>query len=47
METIIEVRAGDGGTDASVFATQLAQAIATFVGGTLLSSTEVATKESL
>ena len=47
MVTNIEVRAGDGGDDAALFARELAQAIATHVGGTLTSSTEVSTKESL
>lgn len=47
MNTIIEVRAGDGGDDAAAFAIQLAAAVAAFTGGTLTSSTEVTTKESL
>lgn len=47
MKTILEVRAGDGGEDAAVFATQLAQALAIYVGGTLTSPTEVATEECL
>lgn len=47
MSTIIEVRAGDGGDDAALFARELAQAIAIHVDGTLLSPTEVTTKESL
>ena len=47
MHTIIEVRAGDGGDDATLFARELTQAIATHVGGTLMSPTEVSTKESL
>lgn len=47
METIIEVRAGDGGDDAALFATELAQALAVFTNGTLTSKMEVITKESL
>lgn len=47
MNTIIEVRAGDGGDDAAAFARELAQAIAVYVSGTITSKTEVSTKESL
>jgi protein subunit release factor A len=47
MSTNIEVRAGDGGDDAALFATQLASAIAAHTGGTLISDTEVSTQERL
>lgn len=47
MTTNIEVRAGDGGDDAAAFARELAHAISIHVDGTLLSPTEVTTKESL
>lgn len=47
MSTNIEVRAGDGGDDAALFARELTQAIAAHVHGELIGHTEVQTKESL
>lgn len=47
MTTNIEVRASDGGDDATLFARELAQAISAHLHGTMTSKTEVMVKESL
>jgi protein subunit release factor A len=47
MTTNIEVRAGDGGDDAALFARELAEAIAAYLHGELVGTTEVQIRGSL
>lgn len=47
MTVNIEVRAGDGGDDAALFARELAEAIGAYLSGELIGDTEVSTRGSL